>query len=343
MSLCHCLFWVSLSFGFVSLAAPHKDPVAKQSSSGDLLRRAVRLMSEEKYQAAQSLLEEMLRASEEAIPPLAYYHLAVTYMKQGEWNKAEDALNKFLRISPQDLPSTYLKGYLLFRTGSYQESLALVSTYLERKPDSGEARKILALDHYMLGRPGEAEVELKRATELTPHDTEAYYYLGRIYFTKNNLPLALAAFKRAIEIDPRNVKAHNYLGQTYEGLAQYPAARAAYLKAIELEQKQATKSEWPYFNLGVLCIREGRAAEAIEYLRQALARNPSWSEGKVKLAMALCSVGQYEDALTHLNEGVRIDPQNAEARYQLAQLLTKMGRQEEARQHYLLFEKLKKP
>ena len=78
-----------------------------------------------------------------------------------------------------------------------------------------------------------------------------------------NLPLALAAFKRAIEIDPHNVKAHNHLGQTYEGLALYPAARAAYLKAIELEQKQAAKSEWPYFNLGVLYIKEGRAAEAV--------------------------------------------------------------------------------
>jgi tetratricopeptide (TPR) repeat protein len=343
MSLCHCLLWGCLSFGFVSLTALDKDSHAKQFSSTDHLGRAIQLISEGKYQAAQGLLEEILRASDGTIPPLAYYHLAVCYLKKGEWKKAEDALNEFLKIFPQDLPSTYLKAYLLFSTGRYQESLALVSTYLEKKTESGEARKVLALDYFMLGRPEEAEVELKRTTELAPQDTEAYYYLGRIYFTKNNLPLALAAFKRAIENDPHNVKAHNHLGQTYEGLAQYPAARAAYLKAIELEQKQATKSEWPYFNLGVLYIKEGRAIEAVGYLRQALARNPSWSEGKVKLAMALCSVGKYEDALTHLNEGVRIDPQNAEAHYQLAQLLTKMGRQEEARQHYLLFEKLQKP
>jgi tetratricopeptide (TPR) repeat protein len=343
MNLCHCLFWVCLPFGFVSLTASDNDSHAKQAPSTDLLSRAVQLISEQKYQAAQSLLGEILRAPEETIPPLAYYHLAVCLLKQGEWKMAEEALDRFLQISPQDLPSTYLKAYLLFSTSRYQESLALASTYLKKKPESGEARKILALDYFMLGRPEEAEAELKRATELAPRDAEAYYYLGRIYFTKNNLPLALAAFERAIEIGPRNVKAHNHLGQTYEGLAQYPAARAEYLKAIELEQKQATKSEWPYFNLGVLYIKEGRAAEAVEYLRQALARNPSWSEGKVKLAMALCSVGQYEEALTHLNEGVRIDPQNVEAHYQLAQLLTKMGREEEARQHYLLFEKLKKP
>jgi tetratricopeptide (TPR) repeat protein len=334
--------WVGFSC-FVSLFGPDWRALAEGASSKDSLTRAIQLISEGKYQTAREVLETRLKASNEFDAAPIYYHLAICYAKQTEWKKAEDALNNYLKLYPQNLPAIYLKAYVLFRASRYQESLALVAAYLDKNPESGEAHKLLGINQFMLGSAEIAEVSLKRATELAPQDWEAWYFLGRIYFTRNDLLSALSMFKKVIELDPQSVKAHNHLGQTYEGLVQYPAAREAYLKAIALERQQTTKSEWPYFNLGVLYIKEGRAQESIEYLRQALARNPNWSEGKTKLGLALLSTGKYEDALTELNEAIRVDPQNAEACYQLARLLTKMKREEEAQQQYLIFEKLRQP
>ena len=151
---------------------------------------------------------------------------------------------------------------------------------------------------------------------------------------RNNPTGALAAFQKATELDASSVKAHNHLGQAYEALVQYPAARAAYLKAIELEKRQTAKSEWPYFNLGALCLREGRAAEAEGYFRQALERQPGWSEGKAKLGMALLALDRLPEALSYLEQAVQIDPQNADARYQYARLLVKMGKPDEAERHF---------
>ena len=160
---------------------------------------------------------------------------------------------------------------------------------------------------------------------------------------RDNPAGALAAFQKATELDASSVRAHNHLGQAYEALVQYPAAREAYLKAIELEKKQKAKSEWPYFNLGALCLREGRAAEAEGYFRQALERQPRWSEGKAKLGMALLTLDKLPEALSCLEQAVQIDPQNADARYQYARLLIKMGNPDQAEQHLQVFRQQKKP
>jgi len=315
--------------------------LAFDTTAQDRLRQATQLISEQKFQAAREILEAMLASAGEHPLPETYYQLTLCYIKQTEWKKAEETLQTFLRLSPENLSALYLKGYLLFSTERYEESLRILRPLIERQPGTAAAHKAIGLDHYMLGSVEQAEAELKRATELAPRDPEAHYYLGRIYFTRNNLPAALATFQRTAELDPSSVKTFNHLGQTYEALVRYPAARAAYLRAIELEKHQPTKSEWPYFNLGSLYLREGQVAEAVDYLQEALSRHPAWSEGKAKLAMALTSMGKQAEALSLLEEAVQLDRRNADALYQYARLLAKMGKQDEAERQLLLFRELK--
>ena len=132
------------------------------------------------------------------------------------------------------------------------------------------------------------------------------------------------------------------MGQTFEGLSRFEEAKAAYRKAIQLEQSQPVKSEWPYYNLGVLYLKEGRAEEAVGLLREAVSRGPNWPEGKIQLAVALFSSNHEEDARNILAEVLAADPRNADAHYQMGRLLLKSGRQEEARQHLQQFEALRK-
>lgn len=308
--------------------------------SDDRTREIFRLAGQRHCSEAAQRLKEMGTTQ---IAASALYGVAECYMKQNEWKKAEPLLDAFRRLSPEDTSALFLKSYLLFRTSRYEESLKLIATYLERHPNNPDARKILGMDYFMLGRPEQAEKELKRAIELNANDSESFYYLGRLNFTRDDMPGALAAFQRAIQLDSLSVRAHNHLGQAFEGLGQYAAARDAYLKAIELEQRQAAKSHWPYFNLGSLCLNQGHFSEAVSYLRLSVRRNPSWSEGKLKLAKALLATGDLGSAKALLREVIETDPQNATAHYQLARLLSNIGEKEQASQHYQQFEKLKKP
>ena len=230
----------------------------------------------------------------------------------------------------------------LFNAGKYPESFDLASAYLVQNPLSAAAHKIVGMNKYMLGKPEEALLEVKRATELAPNDADAFYYLGRLHFSTDKFGAALSDFQRALEMDPSSVRTQNQLGQTYEALGRWPEAERAYLKAIAMEQSQAKKSEWPYFNLGVLYLNTMRAQEAVPYLEEALGRNPSWAQGKVKLAAALASCKKIDQAVTLLEAAVESEPLNAEAHYRLALLLTKTGKAEEAKQHFDAFEHLLK-
>lgn len=267
----------------------------------------------------------------------------VDFIQARDWKRAGEAVDQALEQSPENLQALYWKSYVLFQTGSYQQSSVYALRYLGRNPTSGDAHKILGLDYFMQGQSALAETELQRACDLSPADSDVRYYLGRIQFERHNLPAALQSFQSAVVLDPGSIRGFNHLGQTYEGLARFDDARAAYKKAIELDQLQPKHSEWPYFNLGVLSLKEGRAPEATRWLREALVRKPSWPEATVQLAAALGSTNQFEEARRLLEVLLAADPKNAPAHYQFARLLVRMHLPDEARRHFLLFADLKRP
>jgi tetratricopeptide (TPR) repeat protein len=231
----------------------------------------------------------------------------------------------------------------LFNGGKYQESFDLVSQYLQQAPASPTAYKLLGMDQYMLGHPHEALASVTHAVELAPNDADALYYLGRLYFSTDNIPAALQTFQKTIALDPTSVRTYNYLGQTYEGLGRRADAEKAYLRAIELNKDQEKKSEWPDYNLAVLYLDDGRTADSIAAFRRALQINPLFPEAKIKLAGALSKEQPVPESFELLRQVLGADPRNAQGHYRLALLLAKSGKSEEAREHFELFQKYQKP
>jgi tetratricopeptide (TPR) repeat protein len=264
-------------------------------------------------------------------------------IRQRDWARASETVDRALERAPDNLAALYWKSFVLFQKGDYRQASTLAERYLKRNPASGEARKILGLAHFMLGQSALAEAELLRASELAPADADVRYYLGRIQFERHNLTAALESFRAVVALDAQSVRGFNHLGQTHEGLARFDDAREAYGTAIEIDRRQARRSEWPYFNLGVLLLKEGRAQEAAGCLREALAVKPSWSEAKVQLAVALGLANELKEARQMLEEVLLAEPKNAQAHYQLARLLVKLQLPEEASRHFRLFAESKRP
>src|SRR5690349_5115087 len=88
-------FAIHLSLAFVLVATSR--PLTQQGTVQDRLQQAAQLLSEQKFQAAREILEELLHSTVEKAPPQTYYQLALCYVKQAEWKKAEEALQGFLR------------------------------------------------------------------------------------------------------------------------------------------------------------------------------------------------------------------------------------------------------
>jgi tetratricopeptide (TPR) repeat protein len=313
-------------------------PAVPGEDWGGAIVRSSELAAAQKCSEARTQLEAIPDSARDADD--VRYAIAECYVKQAQWTQAESMLQLVAGRAPVYNRALFLRAYVLFEMRRYDRSLRVISDYLKQTPGNGEAHKLRGLDYFMLGNAEHAEQDMNRAVELNPSDTDAYYYLGRLYFTRKDMLAALKAFRRAIQLDPTSVKAYNQLGQTYEGLTDFEAAREAYAKAIELEQHEQQKSQWPYYNLGLLCLREGQSQQAIDYFRISELRNPKWAEVKLKLGMALLDAGRTAEAAAKLREAAALDPNKPDVHYQLGRVLSKIGEKEQARQHFLLFRKL---
>ena len=311
-------------------------------AASDRIEAAKEFIQQERFAEAQEILEALVAQTDEPAAE-SYYQLAVCHARQGRGQVADKTLDLALETDPAYLPALHLKAYIRFLRGRYKEALHWADKYLEKHPGGGETRKISGLARFMLRDKIGAERDLKQAADLRPRDFDAHYYLGRVYFERSKLTLALESFRRAIALQPQSVKAHNHFGETLQGLTRFDEAKDAYRKAMEFEQRDSARSEWPYYNLGSLLLSEGNASQAVVLLEQALERNPASVQTRTKLGVALSAASRLDDATVQLRTAVEAEPDNADARFQLGRVLMKLGRPDEAREHLSRFERLREP
>jgi protein O-mannosyl-transferase len=82
--------------------------------------------------------------------------------------------------------------------------------------------------------------------------------------------------------------------------------------------------------LGDIRIREGKNAEAVEYLSQAIEFGPHYVPSRFRLAVALDGLGRTEEALTNYQMALQMDPLNGEPRNAYGVSLMEHGKLGEA-------------
>jgi Tfp pilus assembly protein PilF len=89
-----------------------------------------------------------------------------------------------------------------------------------------------------------------------------------------------------------------------------------------------------YNNLAIAFSEEGKIAEAIESLRQAVELQPSYGVAHFNLATLYAKAGRLDEAARHQEEAVRLYPRFADARNNLGQILAERGETESAAQQF---------
>lgn len=87
-------------------------------------------------------------------------------------------------------------------------------------------------------------------------------------------------------------------------------------------------------NRGTRLLTEGKPAEAVQVLNEALRLNPADEDVHYDLGMALARVGKLEEAIRQYEEALRILPDYVEAHNNLGNLLMRTGHLDEAIQHF---------
>ncbi len=116
-------------------------------------------------------------------------------------------------------------------------------------------------------------------------------------------------------------------------LPSYAAALAAHaasdLTVAEKLYHETLKRE-PYnaevlHNLGVIALQQGKAQDAVRWLKKAIRRNSTYVNAYSNLGLALKGAGRLQDAVAAYRQAIAIDPEIAEIHANLGMVLKDLG------------------
>lgn len=268
-------------------------------------------------QGPQSPADRQLRAARayvESRPaePKGYNLLAAAYMQKareaGDFEvnkKAMEALDRSLRIAPDNYDALKLRAKLLLTFHRFEEGLEVARRTLELNPR----------DHDNYGAMTDALVEL------------------------GEYPAAVEAAQRMVDLRPDT---SSYARVSYLRWLHGDAAGA--VEAMRVAAQSASPQDpervaWCHVQLGDALMQVGKRDEAEREFERALYVFPGYGEALTAKARARLAAGDLEGALDTYRREHEAEP-SADTALALGDLYAKLGRTEEANKHYASFEAL---
>jgi Flp pilus assembly protein TadD len=123
--------------------------------------------------------------------------------------------------NPSDTSAMAVLANIYANNGQVQESLPYYERAVNARPDDGSLRLAFGIALYRAGSFFDAEVQFRRAVELSPDQAAPAFYLGQVYESRPEPDLEEARrwYEEAISIAPDSLVA----GQARERLAQLDA------------------------------------------------------------------------------------------------------------------------
>jgi tetratricopeptide (TPR) repeat protein len=289
--------------------------VAQSASDFD---RALAEFRAGKYAEAATTFATIESAAPGSTDALLYRAKALVHLE--DFSAADQALRSYLQAHGNSSDALYMLGFVLNRENHAADSLTIYTQAAAMNPPTSDDLKIVGLDYVLLNDYADAIRWLEKSVAIDGKNKDAWYYLGRAYYTQSQLFKARAAFSTALQLDPRDSKAQNGLGLIFESDAQPAAALDAYRKAIALDEGNPRRSEQPYVNLGSLLLDEGQSQNAIRPLETAVQLAPDNAYCRMRLGTAYFRVGKMDQAQLQLEKATQLDPENPAAHYQLGKV-----------------------
>jgi Flp pilus assembly protein TadD len=293
-------------------------PLASSAQSEPDFDRGVAEFRARNYSSAVESFARAEAASPGATDALLYKGKSLVHLS--DFPGAEQTLRRYLVSHPDSSNALYLLGFVLHRLNRPSESLAVYTSAAAITPPTGDDLKIVGLNYVLLDDYADAIKWLQNAVERDAKNKDAWYYLGRAYYTKGQRVQARQAFVMVLSLDPQDVRAENNLGLICESDGQPAAAMEAYRKAIAWQEQSSHPSEQPYVNLGNLLMEQGQIKEALVPLERAVDLAPNNAFCHMTLGIAYRQNGQLDLAQHELEAATQLEPDNPTAHYQLGRL-----------------------
>jgi tetratricopeptide (TPR) repeat protein len=182
--------------------------------------------------------------------------------------------------------------------------------------------------------PKKAEPQAAPSAYLRTPDQQAAYQKAQEAMQKNAMPQAAGLLEKLTNADPKDFEAWTELGTVCFRQERLADAEKAYQRALE---------ESPSFlpallNLGKLRIAQKNPDGAVEILTKAVQVHPGSSDAQYLLGESYLQIKKGSKAVGYLNEAIRLDPiGKADAHLRLASLYNGAGMKDRAAAEYEQF------
>ena len=166
----------------------------------DLLKYAVRLLSDRDYTAGVPILQTLNEANPE--DEVVLFNLGMAYSDMGRLDEARAHLENAVAIEPRYAAAWVALGLAQQRSGLSDRALASLQAALEIEPGNAHAERNLGALFGQAGHHDEAEKHFRRATVLAPDDQAASLGLAHSVESLGRYDEADEIYRELIRMNP---------------------------------------------------------------------------------------------------------------------------------------------
>ncbi len=291
---------------------------------------------------------------------VAMAYLAVL-QKQDKLPEAIEWLERMLSVNPEQFGLRLIFARLLADANRYEEARIQFTLLSDEQPDNTDIIFALALLNLQANRTDDAETYFKRLLELETREDEAYFYLGQIAESRDELDVAVTQYRAMqggsnyFSAQLRIALALSTLGKVEDGLEhlsnvtvqdeeqgfhlvrargemltehdRFDEAMAAYDDAL-IDGVYNTEI---LYTRAMLAEKMGRLDVLERDLRAIIAAEPDNAQALNALGYTLADrTERYEEALALINQALELTPDDFYILDSMGWVLYRLGRLEEA-------------
>jgi tetratricopeptide (TPR) repeat protein len=263
---------------------------------------------------------------------------AVAQYEAGKFPDAAAKLEKIAREVPDNFEVEELLGLVYAAQSQNDKANDHLEKAVRLQPNSASARINYGNNLLRLGKLNLAQPQFEKAVALAPQDYDANHNLGEFYARSNKVGEALPLLERAQQIDPSSydngydlalayfltgrtadarkvihdlfarrdtAELHDLLGEVEERDGNFVGAANEFEAAAHMDPSESNIFDW-----GCELLLHRTLEPAIEVFRQGTSRFPNSPRMAIGLGMALYSVGKYDEAVTSLLRAADLDPRD---------------------------------
>jgi tetratricopeptide (TPR) repeat protein len=172
--------------------------------------------------------------------------------------------------------------------------------------------------------------ELEAMVRAHPDDALAQYYLAKSYYLKLRFSDARSAYESAVRLDPDSARSHLGLGLALYESGKLQAAQDEFERTLRLDSHSA----WAEYMIGKIAWLQGRTTDALPHMQRATQLDPRSDPAWFGLGVCYEQLHRYKDAVEPLRQAIARKETSAQYHTALGEVLVYRGSTEEGRKEY---------